>query len=111
MSPPIRTWHYALRWANPYREPPGPAILAEATVPAGSPCPAEIRDRHQPGSGYAICIDFPAMDTKTRTWSPEAKARNRTARLKQRMEKDYPLFAEELTQRTLDARSEYFKGK
>lgn len=105
-----RQWHYALRWANPYRQPPGPAVLAEATVPAGSPCPPDIAALHQLGSGYAICIDFPALENRNRGWSAEAKARNRTNRLKERMEQAYPLFAEEFTERTLDARSAYYKG-
>lgn len=107
-STPKAPWTYTVQWANPYREPPGPAQLGEMTVPAGTPCPPELAALHVPGSGYAIHINIPTRET--RGWSPEAKARNRTRRLQQRLERDAPLFAEELTERELTARSTYYAG-
>ena len=37
----------------------GPRVLASAEVPAGAPCPPEVRDLWKPGTGYGIHIDFP----------------------------------------------------
>lgn len=106
---PTPEWRYTVAWANPYRDPPGPAELGAATVPAGSPCPPALAALHVPGSGYAIHLHIPTRET--RRWSDEARARNRTRRLTARIERDAPLFAEELTERELNARSTYYAGK
>ena len=102
-----KEWRYTLKWAHPYTQAPGEPVLASETVNAGQPCPEWISAQHIPGSGYAICIDFPAPGEPKR-WSPEAKARNRRKRLKARIEKDAPLFTEELIERELTSRPDYY---
>lgn len=102
-----REWRYTLKWANPYTQAPGEPVLASETVPAGTPCPEWISTQHIPGSGYAIHLDFPAPG-EPRRWSPEAKARNRTKRMKARIEQTAPLFADELIERELTNRPDYY---
>ena len=103
-------WRYALRWSLPHRPCPGPRELAFAEVPAGAPCPAEVEALHRPGSGYAVCIDFPEPAPAMR-WSQERKAATRRRNLARRIEKAAPLFADELIAREIEARPGYFAGE
>lgn len=110
-----RLWRYSLRWSNPYTQPPegGPVELLSVTVPAGSPTPAEIKTRWRPGVGYAICLDFDNASYEPqagRQWSPERKGKVRVKRLQSRLGKAFPLFADELLERELQARPDYYSG-
>lgn len=110
---PPRQWRYSLRWGNPYTQPPGAAVLAEALVPAGAACPPEVQALWRPGAGYAICIDFDDLPYElmlARKWSPERKGKVRVKRLENRIAKAFPLFADELIQRELAARPDYYRG-
>lgn len=104
----VMVWTYSLRWSNPYTEPPGPRELLSVDVEVGAPVPEAIKSRWRPGTGYAICVDFPQLPIKR--WSPERKASVRKARLARRIQKQAPLFAEELIERELQGREAYFSG-
>jgi hypothetical protein len=99
-------WTYSLRWSNPYTEPPGPRELLSVDVDVGAPVPEAIKSRWRPGTGYAICLDFPQVPIKR--WSPERKVSVRKARLVRRIQKLAPLFADELIERELQDRAVYF---
>lgn len=110
-----RFWRYALRWSNPYTTPPngGPLELASVRVPAGSRTPPEIEALWRPGAGYAVCIDFEDCSYEPaagRRWTAERKGKVRVKRLESRIAKAFPLFADELIQRELEARPDYYAG-
>jgi len=44
-------------------------------------------------------------------WSREARARNRVRRLRERMERKYPLFAEMFIRERLEANPDYYAGR
>lgn len=80
-------------------------------VPAGTRCPPEMRAAWDARpQGYGLCIDFPRSEAVKR-WSAEAKGRVRRNRLTKRLEKAVPLFADELLERELAKRPEYFEGR
>ncbi|MFU2883567.1 theronine dehydrogenase [Pseudomonas aeruginosa] len=69
-------WRYSLRWSLPHKPCPGPLELAAAEVPAGDQCPPVVADLWKPGTGYAVCVDFP-QPAEIRRWSDERKAQAR----------------------------------
>lgn len=101
---------WSLRWGNPYTQPPGPRILAAILVPASEDCPREILDLHVPGNGYAICREV-VSQRPPRQWSKEAKGRVRRNNLRRRIEKKFPLFAEQFISDELARRPSYFAGE
>lgn len=103
-------WRYSVRWGLPHKPCPGAFELAAAEVPAGSPCPEAVRAHWKPGTGYAVCLDFPQA-APVRRWSEDRKAAARKRNLTRRVERAAPLFADELIARELAARPDYFAGK
>ncbi|EOW6429977.1 theronine dehydrogenase [Cronobacter sakazakii] len=106
----MNEWLYSLRWSLPYIPCPGERELGQVTVQAGECCPASLLAQWVPGSGYAIFIDFMTLKP-ARSWSDERKAATRRRNLERRINRVAPLFAEELTERELAARPDYFTGK
>lgn len=102
-------WRYSLRWKLPV-PCPGPPELVSEVVDAGEKAPESVMSRWVAGAGYAICVDF-LYDRPIRRWSDERKAAVRLGRLKERINKSAPLFADELIERELTARPDYFCGK
>lgn len=110
---PALLWRYSVRWGLPHLPCPGPVELAAVEVPAGTRwenCPPEIRAHWKPGTGYAVSLDFPPAGP-VRRWSDARRADVRRRNLAKRIERDAPLFADELIQRELSASPEYFSGK
>lgn len=103
-------WRYSLRWALPHQPCPGPFELAAEDVPAGEQCPPSVAELWKPGTGYAVCIDFPPPG-KIKRWSQEARARVRQRNLAKRLERTAPLFADELYARELAERPAYYRGE
>lgn len=62
------------------------------------------------GAGYAVCVDF-LDERQIKRWSDERKAAARRRNLARRVNKIAPLFAEELIERELESRPDYFRGK
>ncbi|RWT91188.1 hypothetical protein [Raoultella ornithinolytica] len=58
----------------------------------------------------AVCLDF-CGDKPIRRWSEEQKAAARRRNLAKRVYRTAPLFADELIERELEARPDYFSGK
>lgn len=77
---------------------------------AGQAAPEEVMSRWVAGSGYAVCVDFLGQKQIQR-WSDERKAAVRRRNMQARIHRVAPLFADELIERELAARPEYFNGK
>jgi len=100
----------AIAWSNPYTAPDtGPRILWAATL-----LDRKYEDealKHAPsiqsGCGYSITIGF-LPDRVERCWSPEAKAQARSRNLRRQLDKQVPLFADELEARERFARPDNF---
>lgn len=103
-------WRYSLRWVLPRTTCPGLHELASEVVEAGQPAPESVMPRWVAGAGYAVCVDFPD-DRQIKRWSDERKAAARRRNLTRRVNKIAPLFAEELIERELENRPDYFRGK
>lgn len=103
-------WRYSIRWTNPYTQPAGALVLGERDVTPGTPCPADLLALTTPGDGYGVTLCFYNV-TPPKTWTPERKARQRRRNLDKRLERDAPLFADQLREKELTLRSDYFKGK
>ena len=97
-----------VEWGNPYTDPPNGAsrILWACSVPW--PCNFDERElfpSSPPGyTNYYKCFDL----TPPRKWSPESKARVRFQRMKSRIWKKDPLFADQLISQALREKPEYF---
>ena len=76
----------------------------------GGWAPEEVMSRWVAGSGYAVCVDFLGQKQIQR-WSDERKAAVRRRNMQARINRVAPLFADELIERELAARPEYFNGK
>ncbi|WP_312775308.1 theronine dehydrogenase [Atlantibacter hermannii] len=103
-------WRYSLRWMLRHLPCPGERELISVEVAAGEPAPDVIMSRFVPGSGYAVTLDFTGGKPVKR-WSAERKAAARRRNLERRVRKHAPLFADELIDRQLAERPEYFEGK
>lgn len=102
-------WRYSLCWKLP-TPCPGEAVLVSEVVEAGQAAPDSVMSRWVAGAGYAVCVDF-LCDRPVRRWSDERKAATRRQNLARRVNRTAPLFADELIERELTARPDYFSGK
>ncbi len=103
-----------LRWRNPYTEPPnGLRVLAEiyrhADDPESRKSPAEFDELSRSGDGYSPYLTFPAL-MPARELPPESLASVRKKRTARRIEKKYPLFAEQFIAETIARQPEYYAG-
>lgn len=103
-------WRYSLRWKLPRTPCPGLHELASEVVEAGQPAPESAMSLWVAGEGYAVCVDFLGQKQIQR-WSDERKAATRRRNLARRVNRNAPLFAEELIERELESRPDYFSGK
>ncbi len=102
-------WRCTLAWRNPYTTPPGPRVLAAVLCDAAHPVPEAILSQWVAGSGYSIgweCVE----QRPIRRWSQAAKARVRQGNLRKRLQKKFPLFAEDFIAAELAARPEYYEA-
>ncbi len=104
-------WRYSLRWGLPHTPCPGAFELAAAEVLPGDPCPEAVEALWKPGAGYVISIDFQQPEGAMRRWSKEAKARVRQRNLAARLQRQAPLFADELFARETARRPAYYAGE
>lgn len=91
---------HSLRWGNPYTDPSDglPRILIK--IETESPkLTTEIKTQllnaypgWQPGCGYSFALDF---IYEYKPWSIERKAKARRTRTINKINKNYPLFADE----------------
>ena len=103
-----------LAWRNPYTQPPnGLRVLAEIFRPQSAPgariAPAEFDFLHTFGDGYGNVFSFPSF-SPMRELPPESLATVRRKRTARRMQKKYPLFADQFTQEAITENPEYYAG-
>ena len=106
------TYVWMIRWSNPFTKPPDgkpeELLRVQREASSGADMPPEIANFPTIGTGYAIhsyCLD---TFLPKRTLSEETKQKIRRANLKRRLEKRLPLFAEELYEKELRAKPDYY---
>ncbi|RRS01142.1 theronine dehydrogenase [Aquabacterium soli] len=107
----MRAWRYSIRWGLPHITCPGPEVLGSVDVEPGQPCPADLAALTKPGAGYVISLDFQLPDAPMRRWSKEAKGRVRRNNLVKRLQRQVPLFADEIYARETTRRPAYYAGE
>lgn len=117
MSRRIRTKRvWAVLWSNPYTKPTGEYELGRVEVmssedPHWRNPPQWLRDLAWNTPGYSLNVGQVRLDPPRR-WSKQAKARNRRKRLRKRLERKVPLFADMFYEDALADDSEgYYDGE
>ena len=107
----------SIAWANPYTEPPdgAPRVLWAVTVPRRAEAASfwaegDTMTGHRPGDGYAHHWS-PVSTKPRRTVSQAGKASIRQKRLRRKIERKAPLFAEQLIARELESDPEYYAAR
>ena len=108
---------YEVRWSLHGEPPQGlPRVLAseliEAPATAGAR-PGELRRLYQRTlrelpRGYSLCWN--RHEPPPKRWSQEARAKARRAALQRRAHARYPLFADQVIERELADRPDYYAG-
>lgn len=88
------------------KNPARGVILAEAPGD-GIVIPPSIKALWRPGE-VSICW---RIDQPMRTLSPESLAKMRRTRLHNRLQRDVPMFADQIEERELAKRPDFFSGK
>lgn len=110
---------WSVRWSNPYTAPPDnrPRVLVQVYRPEGHPevrgpkPPAEIQrtlDEIGFGSGYSL--HWRPISTPPEPKTPQKLAKIRRQRLERRIQKKYPLFADQFIQEELERKPDYYAG-
>jgi len=114
-------YRYSIEWGNPYTAPPDrkPRVIAEMfeTIEqrsrrmknGGRAFPAELASLHQLGDGY-FCTTT-AICTPHKSLTKESLAEVRLKRLKRRIQKKYPLFADQFIAEAIENKPEYYAGE
>jgi hypothetical protein len=116
-------YSWSVFWGNPYSQPPDgqPRYLMKNVVLPNSkrwsgsnrpPCIDLVVDRFRSQGIYGWSIGLEYHDTagavQPRRWSESSKQKCRRTKLKNRLLKTVPLFADELYQQELINRPDYF---
>ncbi len=113
-------FRYTIEWFTPYSDPPGglPRIKAEmfetceqrqARMTGGEPSiPQWFSDLCVIGDHY--CVTCQAICTPPKVLPESSLAVVRQKRLKRRIEKKYPLFAQEFVGQEIERKPEYYAG-
>lgn len=110
----VQKAYWIIAWGNQYTQPTGPQELARVEVDwtHASPCPPELLALAAANPGYATMWQgVPNGRDPRRIWSPERKAQIRQRNLRKRIERDAPLFMDELFDRELQRAPVYFDGR
>ena len=103
-------YEYSIRWGNPYTNPPDdqPRCLLEewTDVNVCPPAIQELKERLGYGSDWVICFSW-AIKEGTK-WSLEAKQRVRRSRLRKRLEKKWPMFADQFFQEVIQRKPDHY---
>jgi hypothetical protein len=102
-----------LRWSNPYTQPPnGVRILAEIYRPYDDPearKPPDVFDElHTLGDGYSHIYSF--ISPRIKELPPDKLASVRKKRIARRVQKKYPMFAEQFLAEEIAKNPEYYDG-
>ena|SRR5438552_11597369 len=115
-KPRLRPIRFAIRWGNPYTNPPEgmPRELMAVTrmqestrdIPLGIQQMLETVAR--PGSGWGLCIGIDEDARPKRRLSLQAKGSVRRKSLERRVRKMAPLFADRIIAEEIAANPNYF---
>lgn len=113
----VEKWRCRLFWGNPCTSPPNgmPRTVIAILCDRPHPIPVEITSISGPGSDYAPgtgwAIGWERIDQRPiRRWSQEARARVRQRNLRRKIDKKFPLFAEDFIAEELARRQQYYAG-
>lgn len=113
-------YRYTIEWSNPYKMPEigQPLVKAEMFETViqrekrlktdRNSIPSEFSALHEPGDGYCVC--WRAISEPMKQLSKETLAGIRKKRITRRMQKKYPLFAEEMIKKAINENPEYYAG-
>jgi len=110
---------YRVAWHSPYTEPPAgwPRVLAESLVPdwhsSDKRYPDDLEQLSRSRWGYTIytsLYDDNGPDAR-KSWSRERKAKARKQRLEKRLEKQCPMFWQQMYQEELSKRPLYYAAR
>ena len=101
---------YSIIWRNPYTDPPNNYPRQLWRGEKGSGFIQAFFGIVGYGAGWCVSVAHIADKPKVK-WSNEAKGRNRRRRLKQRLQKKYPLFWQPFYEQDLAERPEYYNGE
>ena len=115
-KPTLRPIRFAIRWGNPYTNPPEgmPRELMAVTHMQESTrdIPLEIQklleNVARPGSGWGLCIGIDEDARPNRRLSLRAKGSIRRKSLERRVRKKAPLFADRIIADEIAANPNYF---
>lgn len=101
---------YQIRWSNPYTEPPSgaPRVLAEFFSANESKPPEDFYQLFTIGGGYSVFVQH--VPDVIKPLSQKTLAEVRRKRLKRRLNKKYPLFAEQFEQEEIEKNPGYYSG-
>ena len=107
------TWRVA--WSSPYTNPPDgmPRDLATLDVPDWPSA-----EHHIPEALHQLAAEHPGYglhwgslsDQPRRTWSRETRARNRKRKLRERLQKKYPMLWEQFYAEQVAANPDYYEA-
>ena len=101
---------YRWQWVGHDDPPDGVRVLFEKFVPGHARrCPPELDAMWRPGTGYAVCVE--SVEKPGRRQSPETVGKRRRDSLRKRLERDYPLFAEQMYNAEIANRPDYYAGR
>ena len=116
-DPSIRMVRIQYKWSNPHTSPPDDAprilfdqVVSEDAWKAGIPELLAIQEATGLGNGYSEHWSL-EEESQYKPWPKERKAEQRKRNLRKRLENKAPLFADELYEKEVDRRPEYFKGE
>lgn len=114
MAAPKAKWRCTLAWRMGPKPPPEgmPRVLKAVLCDTAHPVPGEIHAawlEMGPGSGWSIGWEM-IEQRPVKRWSPAAKAKVRQGNLRKRIEKKFPLFADQFIAAELAARPDYYEA-
>ena len=115
-KPKLRPIRFAIKWGNPYTNPPEgmpPELMTITRMQESTrDIPPEIRQLLEtvarPGSGWALTVGIDEDARSRRRLSPQVKASIRRKSLERRVRKAAPLFADRIIADELAASPNYF---
>lgn len=116
MKATLRPILFAIRWGNPYTNPPDGmprellaiTCLQESTRDIPQEIRAFLETVARPGSGWALCVGIDADARPRRRLSLRAKGSIRRKSLERRVRKKAPLFADRIVAEEIAANPKYF---
>lgn len=105
---------WTIQWGNPHTDPPAgqPRIMVERFYPVGHAharvCPPDMEAMRPIGSGYSVY--WSPVTNPPRQLPQDTLAIVRQKRLRRRMEKKYPLFAQYMIEEEMKKKPAFYAG-